>query len=47
MAMGDIIVGVDVGTSKVCSVIGQVNRSNHIDVLGYGSAPCNGVKRVS
>lgn len=45
MAMGDIIVGVDIGTSKVCTVIGQVNRSNHIDVLGYSSAPCNGVKK--
>lgn len=45
MAVGDIIVGVDIGTSKVCTVIGQVNRANQIEVLGYGSAPCNGLKK--
>lgn len=45
MAIGDIIVGVDIGSSKVCTLIGQANRINQIDVLGYGSAPCNGVKK--
>jgi len=45
MAVGDIIVGIDIGTSKVCTLIGQTNRINNIDVLGYGSAPCNGVKK--
>ena len=45
MAIGDIIVGVDIGTSKVCTLIGQTNRANQIDVLGYGSAPCSGVKK--
>lgn len=45
MAIGDIIVGIDIGTSKVCGLIGQTSRSNHIDVLGYGSAPCSGVKK--
>lgn len=45
MAVGDIIVGVDIGSSKVCTVIGQTTRSNQIEVLGYGMAPCNGVKK--
>ncbi len=45
MAIGDIIVGVDIGTSKVCTLIGQVNKTNQIDVLGYGSAPCSGVRK--
>ncbi len=45
MAVGDIIVGVDIGTSKVCTVIGQTTRSNQIDILGYGMSPCSGVKK--
>ncbi len=43
--MGQIIVGIDIGTSKVCTVIGQVNRDNQVEILGRGMEPCNGVKK--
>ena len=36
MAIGDIIVGLDVGASKVCSLVGQVNKFNEVEVIGYG-----------
>ena len=26
MAIGDIIVGIDIGTTKVCTVVGEVNN---------------------
>ena len=45
MAIGDIIVGVDIGTSKVSSVIGLVKINNQIEILGHGLAPCSGVKK--
>lgn len=45
MAIGDIIVGLDVGASKVSSVIGQVNKFNEIEVIGYGLAPNSGIKK--
>ena len=43
--MGEIIVAIDVGTSKVCTLIGQVNKANQIEVLGKGLEPCYGVKK--
>lgn len=43
--MGNIIVGIDIGTSKVSAVIGQVNKENQLEVLGHGYEQCNGVKK--
>ena len=45
MAIGDIIVGLDVGVSKVSCVIGQVNKFNEIEVIGYGLSNNSGVKK--
>ena len=45
MAIGDIIVGLDLGVSKVSCVIGQVNKFNEIEVIGYGLANNSGIKR--
>jgi len=41
----DIIVSIDIGTSKVCTLIGKVNNANSIEIIGSGIAPCNGVKK--
>lgn len=43
--MDDIIVSIDIGTSKVCTLIGKVNNANSIEIIGSGIAPCNGVKK--
>lgn len=43
--MGDIIVGIDIGTSKVCTLIGRVNKENQLDILGKGMEACTGVKK--
>ncbi len=45
MAIGDIIVCLDVGASKVATVVGQVNRFNETEVIGYGFADSVGVKK--
>ena len=45
MAVGDIIVGLDIGTSKVSLVIGEVNNFNQIEVLSMKSCKCNGIKK--
>lgn len=45
MAIGDIIVGLDVGVSKVSCVIGQVNKFSEIEVIGYGLSNNSGIKR--
>ena len=45
MAIGDIIVGIDVGTSKISLVVGEVNNFNQIEILSSTSQKCNGIKR--
>lgn len=45
MAIGDIIVGLDIGVSKVSCVIGQVNKFSEIEVIGYGLSSNSGIKK--
>ena len=45
MAVGDIIVGIDIGTSKVSLVIGEVNNFNQIEVICTSSNKCNGIQK--
>ena len=33
LAVGDIIVGIDIGTSKVSLIIGEVNNFNQVEIL--------------
>jgi len=45
LAIGDIIVGIDIGTSKVSLVIGEVNNFNQIELLCTTSGKCSGIKK--
>lgn len=45
MAIGDIIVGIDMGTSKVCTVVGEVNNFGQIEIICNTSYKCNGLKK--
>ena len=40
-----IIVGIDVGTTKVCTVVGEVGRGPEMNILGAGIAPSAGVTK--
>lgn len=40
----DIIVGLDVGTTKICAIIGEVHDDG-IDIIGIGSAPSKGMRK--
>ncbi|NPA90108.1 MAG: cell division protein FtsA [Chloroflexi bacterium] len=43
--MGDIIAALDVGTTKICAMIAEVEGEEHLTVLGVGQVPSRGVKR--
>ena len=45
MAIGDIIVGIDIGTSKVSTVVGEVNNFNQIEIICSSKCKCNAVKK--
>ncbi len=45
MAIGDIIVGIDIGTTKVCLGAGEVNNFGQIEIICCTSYKCNGLKK--
>ena len=40
-----MIVGLDIGTSKVVAVVGEVDHEGVIEVVGIGSHPSRGMKK--
>ncbi len=44
MAKSEIIVGLDVGTTKICAVVGELTK-NGVSLLGHGVAPCDGLHK--
>lgn len=42
--MGDLVVGIDVGTTKICTIVGEV-RPDDIYVVGVGLEPSRGMKK--
>lgn len=45
MAIGDVIVGIDIGTSKVSTVIGEVNNFNQVEIMATAESKCFGMKK--
>lgn len=41
----NIIVGLDVGTTKICAVVGEVVEGNKIDIIGIGTSPSKGLRK--
>lgn len=41
---GEIIAGLDLGTTKVCAIVGEVTDDG-IDIIGVGSVPSTGLRR--
>jgi cell division protein FtsA len=40
--LNNLIVGLDIGTTKVCAIVGQMNEFGKINILGVGSHPSLG-----
>jgi cell division protein FtsA len=41
----EIVVGLDIGTTKIAAIVGQKNENGKLDILGFGNCPSHGVKR--
>lgn len=41
---GSIIIGLDIGTTKVCTVVGEMAEGG-VDIIGIGSHPCDGLRK--
>ena len=43
--MERIIAGIDVGTTKVCTLIGEVTEEDHLRIMGAGVTPSKGLQK--
>lgn len=43
--MEEIVVGIDVGTTKVCTLVGRVEDADTIRILGVGIEPSEGIRK--
>ena len=43
--MTNLIVGLDIGTSKVVSIVAEVSEENNIEIIGLGSCRSRGLKK--
>jgi len=40
-----IIVGLDLGTTKVCAIVGELKETGQVDIIGIGISPSHGLKK--
>lgn len=45
MKASEIIVGLDIGTTKIATIVGRKNEYNKLEILGYGKTDSLGVRR--
>jgi cell division protein FtsA len=45
VAKSEIVVALDIGTTKVCTVVGEVSGEDQIEILGVGSVPSTGMRK--
>lgn len=41
----NLIVALDIGTSKIAALVGEVSEDNQIEIIGYGTHPSRGLKK--
>src|ERR687884_316030 len=46
MSNDRVVVGIDVGTTKVCALIAEVSEDDHLEVIGTGIVPSRGLKKA-
>ncbi|MFH1898719.1 MAG: cell division protein FtsA [Candidatus Desantisbacteria bacterium] len=44
MSKGETIVGLDIGTTKICAIIGEMDE-DRMEIIGVGTAPSHGLKK--
>ena len=40
-----LIVGLDIGTSKVLAIVGEINAEGEVEIIGYGHHPATGMRK--
>ncbi len=45
MSKSELLVGLDIGTTKICAVVGEVNDNGSINIVGVGHSPSTGLRK--
>lgn len=43
--MGDYIASIDIGTSKICTIISQIDKYGNTQIVGIGKSKCEGIRK--
>jgi cell division protein FtsA len=43
--MNEIVVGIDIGTTKICTLVGRLEEENTVRILGVGIEPSDGIRK--
>ncbi|MDG2156115.1 MAG: cell division FtsA domain-containing protein, partial [Gammaproteobacteria bacterium] len=41
----ELIVALDIGTSKIVAIVGEIQDDGELEIIGFGSHPSKGLKR--
>lgn len=41
----ELIVGLDIGTTKICAIVGEIRPEGGVDIIGIGSSPSRGLRK--
>ncbi len=44
-AAGELVAGLDIGTTKICAVIGEMFDDGRVDIIGVGTSASSGMKK--
>jgi len=42
---GNLVVGLDIGTTKVCAIVAEMNGDGVVDIIGVGHSPSRGLRK--
>ncbi len=42
---GELVVGLDIGTTKICAIVGEVTPNGGVDIVGIGTHPSKGLRK--
>ncbi len=45
MGIDEIVVGLDIGSGKVCTAVGELGEDDQIEIIGIGTAPSLGIRK--
>ncbi len=45
MSKSELIVGLDIGTTKICAVVGELSDDGIIEIIGIGTCPSTGLRK--